>query len=100
MRGRSGVRLSDRFSRYYDLVATRSSASGQSLAVIASDIYLDMEDASNLIAATRNEISRATLLEQLNQSLGQITPEMNEVVNGVKSILFGDSGCRPHRRDA
>lgn len=90
LRGRSGIRLSNRFKQYYDLVATRNSGTNQSLAVIASDIYLDMEEASNLIAATREEISRAALMEQLNQSFGQITPEMNEVVNGVKSILFGE----------
>ena len=36
------------------------------------------------------EIARATLVEQLNQSFGTITPEMMEVVGGVKSILFGD----------
>jgi hypothetical protein len=60
------------------------------LAVVASDIYLDMEEASRLIKATQQEISRAALMEQLNQSFGLITPEMSEVVNGVKSILFGD----------
>jgi hypothetical protein len=30
-------------------------------------------------------------MEQLNQSFGIITPEMVEVVGGVKSILFGDA---------
>lgn len=90
LRGRSGVRLSNRFKQYYNLVATRNGGPTQSLAVVASDIYLDMVEAGDLIAATRQEISRATLMEQLNQSFGQITPEMNEVVNGVKSILFGD----------
>jgi hypothetical protein len=29
-------------------------------------------------------------MEQLNQSFGIITPEMEQVVGGVKSILFGD----------
>ena len=91
LRGRSGVRLSDRFEQYYNLVATRREGSGQSLAVIAADIYLDMEEASHLIAATQEEIARATLMEQLNQSFGLITPEMTEVVNGVKSILFGEA---------
>lgn len=91
LRGRSGIRLSDRFKQYYDLVATRQNGASQSLAVIASDIYLDMEEASRLIAATQEEIARATLMEQLNQSFGQITPEMTAVVNGVKSILFGES---------
>ena len=67
------------------------STSDHSLAVVASDIYLDMQEASVLIARTQEEISRATLMEQLNQSFGIITPEMQEVVSGVKSILFGDA---------
>ena len=33
-----------------------------------------------------------TLLEELNQSFGVITPEMQAVVDGVKSILFGEAG--------
>ena len=90
MRGRSGMRLSERFKRYYQLVASSSSQTNQSLAVLASDIYLDMEETSELIARTREEITRATLIEQLNQSFGTITPEMMEIVGGVKSILFGD----------
>jgi len=90
MRGRSGMRLSERFKQYYQLVASSSSQTDQSLAVLASDIYLDMDETSELIARTREEIARATLIEQLNQSFGAITPEMMEVVGGVKSILFGD----------
>jgi hypothetical protein len=90
MRGRSGMRLSERFRQYYKLVASSSSQNDQSLAVLASDIYLDMDETSVLIARTREEIARATLIEQLNQSLGTITPEMMEVVGGVKSILFGE----------
>jgi len=94
MRGRSGMRLSERFNQYYKLVASSSSQSDQSLAVLASDIYLDMQETSELIARTREEITRATLIEQLNQSFGTITPEMMEVVGGVKSILFGDEASR------
>jgi len=91
LRGRSGVRLSDRFKQYYQLVATNTEGPGGSLAVVASDIYLDMEEASQLIAATQEEIARASLMEQLNQSFGVITPEMAAVVGGVKEILFGES---------
>ena len=90
LRGRSGMRLSERFKQYYQLVATSGAKGDQSLAVLASDIYLDMEETSLLIQRTRQEIARATLMEQLNQSFGIITPEMIEVVGGVKSILFGD----------
>jgi hypothetical protein len=91
LRGRSGMRLSERFNQYYKLVATSGAKGDQSLAVLASDIYLDMEETSILIQRTRQEIARATLMEQLNQSFGIITPEMIEVVGGVKSILFGDA---------
>jgi hypothetical protein len=91
LRGRSGMRLSDRFARYYKLVAHSGTTSSSSLAVIASDIFLDMDEASSLIAKTRDEINRAALMEQLNQSFGQLTPEMEQVVAGVKSILFGES---------
>ena len=94
LRGRSGMRLSERFRQYYQLVATSGSRGDQSLAVLASDIYLDMEETSLLIQRTRQEIARATLMEQLNQSFGIITPEMMEVVGGVKSILFGDEEAR------
>ncbi len=90
LRGRSGMRLSERFKQYYQLVATSGAKGDQSLAVLASDIYLDMEETTLLIQRTRQEIARATLMEQLNQSFGIITPEMVEVVGGVKSILFGD----------
>ena len=94
LRGRSGMHLSERFKQYYQLVATSGSRGDQSLAVLASDIYLDMEETSLLIQRTRQEIARATLMEQLNQSFGIITPEMMEVVGGVKSILFGDEEAR------
>ncbi len=89
LRGRSGLRLSDRFQRYYQLVSTSPNA-GQSLSVVAADIYLDMDEAAALLAATQEEIARASLMEQLSQSFGVITPEMEQVVSGVKSILFGD----------
>ena len=92
LRGRSGMRLSERFKQYYQLVATSGAKGDQSLAVLASDIYLDMEETSLLIQRTRQEIARATLMEQLNQSFGIITPEMIEVVGGVKTILFGEEG--------
>jgi hypothetical protein len=93
LRGRSGLRLSQRFRQYYQLVATSGQARNHALPVIASDIYLDMEEAAVMIAQTREEIARATLLEELNQSFGAITPEMQTVVGNVKAILFGDDGA-------
>jgi len=47
LRGRSGMRLSDRFHQYYKLVAHSGGEANSSLAVIASDIYLDMQETSH-----------------------------------------------------
>ena len=44
LRGRSGMRLSERFKQYYQLVSTSGSRADQSLAVLAADVYLDMEE--------------------------------------------------------
>lgn len=95
MRGRSGMRLSSRFKQYYNLVSRSGSKSHSSLAVVASDIYLDMQETSQLVARTQDEIARATLMQQLNRSMGVITPEMQEVVSGVKGILFGEEDASP-----
>ncbi len=51
LRGRSGMRLSDRFRQYYQLVAQSGVSNGHSLAVIASDIYLDMQETADAITA-------------------------------------------------
>lgn len=91
LRGQSGMRLSDRFGQYYGLVANAGANLDDSLMVIAADIYLDMQDTAGLIARTQDEIARATLMGKLNQSFGAISPQMQAVVSGVKSILFGDN---------
>ncbi len=85
-------RLSDKFRQYYKLVAlgAKSGANG-SLAAVASEIYLDSQEVIDLIALTRDEVGRAKLLIELNQMYGLITPEMYEMVAGVKSIIFGEA---------
>ena len=90
---RPSRKLSEKFRQYYNLVAMRPSAdSGGSLAAVAAEIYLDTQEVQDLIALTRDEISRAKLMIDLDQAYGIITPEMFEMVAQVKTILFGDSG--------
>ena len=89
---RSG-RLSEKFRQYYKLVATAPRmGAGGSLASVAAEIYLDTQEVQELIALTRDEISRAKLMIDLDQAYGIITPEMFEMVGRVKSILFGETG--------
>jgi hypothetical protein len=65
--------------------------SSGSLAAVAAEIYLDTQEVQDLIALTRDEISRAKLMIDLDQSYGIITPEMFEMVAQVKTILFGET---------
>ena len=89
---RSG-RLSEKFRQYYKLVAMApGSNSGGSLAAVAAEIYLDTQEVQDLIALTRDEISRAKLMIDLDQAYGLITPEMFDMVGRVKTILFGEAG--------
>jgi len=89
---RSG-RLSEKFRQYYRLVATAPrSGSGGSLAAVAAEIYLDTREVQDLIALTRDEISRSKLMIDLDQLYGIITPEMFEMVGRVKTIIFGETG--------
>ena len=91
-RRRSG-KLSEKFRQYYRLVATAPrTGSGGSLAAVAAEIYLDTQEVQDLIALTRDEISRAKLMIDLGQIYGIITPEMFEMVGRVKTIIFGETG--------
>jgi hypothetical protein len=91
-RRRSG-RLSEKFRQYYQLVAMGPrTSSGGALAAVAAEIYLDTQEVQDLIALTRDEISRAKLMIDLDQAYGIITPEMFEMVGRVKTILFGETG--------
>ena len=89
---RPSRRLSEKFRQYYNLVAMRPTAdSSGSLAAVAAEIYLDTREVRDLIALTRDEISRAKLMIDLDQVYGIITSEMFEMVAQVKTILFGES---------
>jgi hypothetical protein len=89
---RHSGKLSEKFKQYYRLVAMAPRMStGGSLASVAAEIYLDTQEVQELIALTRDEISRAKLMIDLDQVYGIITPEMFEMVGRVKSILFGES---------
>ena len=87
----SSGKLSEKFRKYYELVTLGSSKTGEgSLAVVASEIFIDTRGVADLIALTRDEISRAKLMIQLNQSYGALTPKMLQMVAGIKSIIFGE----------
>jgi hypothetical protein len=71
---RSG-KLSEKFRQYYRLVATAPrTGAGGSLAAVAAEIYLDTQEVKDLISLTRDEISRAKLMIDLDQLYGIITP--------------------------
>lgn len=90
------MRFSQKFKQYYDLVAMGGrSNGGGSLAEVASSIYLDTKEVGDLISMTKDEISRAKLMVELNNVFGLVTPEMTQVISGVKSVLFGEVAGNP-----
>jgi hypothetical protein len=89
---RNSGKLSQKFRQYYELVTMGPrTGSGGALAAVAAEIYLDTQEVQDLIALTRDEISRAKLMIDLDQVYGIITPEMFEMVGRVKTILFGET---------
>jgi hypothetical protein len=89
---RSSHRLSERFRQYYRLVLQAGAQAGasDSVALAAADIYLDSTEVLELLRLTQNEINRAQLMIELRNQFGAVTPEMHEVVTGVKKILLGE----------
>ncbi len=87
---RSGGRLSERFRQYYKLVVQADAGRGGSVALVAADIYLDSKEVLQLIELTREEINRSRLMIELRNGFGTVTPEMSEVVSGVRNVLFGE----------
>lgn len=91
--GTGGAKLSQRFQQYYTLVAgsvggTRNGKGA--LAVTAADIYLDMQEAAELIQLTSDEIARSQIFIDLDQAMPGLTDEMEMTVEGVKRVLFGE----------
>ncbi len=87
---RSSGRLSERFRQYYKLVAQADSRTEGSVALVAADIYLDSSEVLDLVRLTRDEIARSQVMIEIRNEFGVVTPEMTEVVTGVKNVLFGE----------
>lgn len=84
---RQGLRLSDRFRQYFFLV---NQGNSESLALLGAEMYLDMDETSELIQLTQQQIQRAKLYVDLSDQMGIITPEMEKTVSAVKRIILGD----------
>ena len=100
--GPRGGRLSEKFRQYYNLVALgpRGGAGG-SLAVVASDIYLDTDEVLNLIAVTRDEIGRARLHDRAGPDLrAHHAPDVRDGGGGERGDLRRGRRLRPDPRAA
>ena len=83
-------RLSERFRQYYQLVAQSQARAQDSMALVAAEIYLDGKEVLELIALTQGEITRSRVMIEMRNEFGELTPKLNDVLTGVKSILFGE----------
>ena len=83
-------RLSERFRQYYQLVAQTRATKQDSMILVAAEIYLDGKDVLELMALTENEIARSRVMIEMRNEFGDLTQEINDVLAGVKNILFGE----------
>lgn len=83
---RRGMGMAARFSRLLKLMELRK---GQSMEVLAAEIYLDLKDTSQIINQTQLHIANARNQLELGVDL-IITDEMMATVDGVKTLLFGE----------
>jgi len=80
-------RMSRTFQRYYDLIRTQRD---QELTTLAAKIYLDTYASLHYIELVDAEVKRGIVTLDLEQFLGEVTPEMVGTVDGVKALLFGE----------
>jgi len=80
--------LSSRFAKYHKMI---SSGSSNSLATLASEIYLDSKEVLNMIDLMEAEIAQQETLHKLGQMYGTLTPEMINTVDAVKTVIFGEA---------
>ena len=83
-------RLSERFRQYYQVVAQSQATTPGSMALVAAEIYLDGKEMLQLITLTQAEITRSQLMLEMRSEFGSLTPELIDVLRGVKNILFGE----------
>ena len=84
-------RLSERFRQYYQLVSQPRATTQGSMSLVAAEIYLDGKDVLELIALTEIEIAQSRLMIEMRNEFATLTPDMNDVLADVKSILFGEA---------
>ncbi|MCB0355535.1 MAG: hypothetical protein KDD40_00920 [Bdellovibrionales bacterium] len=87
----NGVRLSSRFKDYYELISSSRAQSSEPISVTASAILLDMQDSMNYIDFTMAAIEEQQVGLDFSASLGDVTPEMKNIVGGVQAVLFGQA---------
>lgn len=89
-RGRGGMRLSQRFQQYYNLISSSRTTNKNTLTMLAANMYIDMTDSLAFIDMINNQILHDGVILDLDTEVGYVTPEMQEAVAGVKTILFGE----------
>jgi hypothetical protein len=82
-------KLSQMFSRYYDLVR-RGGSQGDALPVLASQIYLDSMQSLYFLELIEAEIGSQSTELVLELEWGELTGQISSTVNDVKTLLWGD----------
>lgn len=79
--------LSSRFAKYHKMISVGNK---DTLATLASEIYLDSAEVIKMIDLMEAEIAQQETIIQLGGMYGTLTPEMANTVESVKTVIFGE----------
>lgn len=79
--------MSKRFSDYHKLIGRNSSSQ---LMAIASEIYLDTSSSREWLNLIEADIAQQEIVLDVFEMYGEVTPDMINTLNGVKTVLFGE----------
>ncbi len=87
--GKRKGRISAVLGKYREMVAMGPNQ-GESMAVLASDIYLDASETLEEVGMIQADIARAKVLIDVGGIYFDPSPQMMATVGAVKSLLFGE----------
>ncbi|KAA1190095.1 hypothetical protein F0M18_13600 [Pseudohalioglobus sediminis] len=88
--GKPKGRLSQTFSRHYEMVK-RSSSQSSNAPVLAAEVYNDMRGAQYYMELIETEISAQMTENVINLEWGSFNEQMAATVSSVKGFLYGEA---------
>jgi len=86
--GKRAGRMSGIFAKWHNIISRNRSAG--SVPTLAASVYLDAVDSQSYIGLLEDEINVARLEAVVTDTFSGITPEMENTIQNVKSLIYGE----------